>query len=202
MATLSTIAKGTRARKAIPFPLSNARPDPKNVSGWIGDTIMVDVRPLSSHEEVEILQSARAWAKDHGEIDPKDGEPLYDYAVQLFTVAAGTVDHDSAENDPKPFCDGGVPGILKRDDLTREHIAYLHAWVRQWHDECSPRALQLNAEQYLETVSETASGNMLPFLRLRPGTQWLLFRSTACLALPLLERSSSSGAHSSGSTAS
>src|SRR5262245_55279121 len=102
MATFSQIAKGTRARKAIAFPVANMRCElladlpelaerrGKDRAAWEaaragqaapvapdGD-VLVDLRVLTGVEEATVLQKAREFAISRGLEHPKDGDPLYE----------------------------------------------------------------------------------------------------------------------------
>lgn len=210
MSTFSQIAKGTRARKPVAFPMANKRCElladlpelseqrARDRASWEqaaqagqappvapGDEVLVDLRVLTGTEEAQVLQKARTSAIEHGVENPKDGDPLYELAKMAETLALGVVDHDSPEEEPRVFFDGGSKQIL--DEIDGDRIAFLYARWELWQGECSPRIGTLSGEQfYSQMVKVTVSDDDLPFSQMSPTTAWICFRTMGALLLSKL----------------
>jgi hypothetical protein len=195
MATFSQLAKGKRARKGISFPL--LAPQAAEGEGARERELQVDVIVLSGLEDAEVMAKARAFAKERGVDDPKDGNPIYDLALWAFTLAVACVDPESPETEPRPFFDGGADQIMGSNLLGRDTIAYLYEHQQQWQDEVSPRARTIGAEALLaHVVAVAASEDPTPFFRLAPALRWTLHRSMAALLVTLQTPRSPSGSGS------
>lgn len=206
MPTFSQVAKGTRARKSVPFPMANTRCElladlpelteqrARDHVAWqaaqAGQAppvapdaeILVDLRVLTGAEESLVLQKARAYAIERGVESPKDGEPLYELAKMAETLALGVLDHESAEDAPRVFFDGGAPQVL--DAVDGDRIAFLYARWELWQGECSPRIGTMSGEQfYSQMVKVTVSDDDLPFLQMSPASQWVFVRTLGALCL-------------------
>ena len=144
MARFRQITQGTRARKAFPFVASTA-------SG--AESIEVDVRPLTSAEEVDALAQARAYAAQRGLMEPKEGQPVYALAVMAFVVLLATLDHESTPDKPVPFFDT-VDQVLSLD---RDRLQLLYEAQVAWQEECSPRTTTLTPEEYAGLVYALAT---------------------------------------------
>lgn len=166
MAKFSDIIDGTLARKRETAEIGGA---PREF----------DVRPLAPFEAAAVLSSARADAIAAGVESPEDGEPIYELAREIHTLAFGVVDADSPHHAPAPFFDGGAAQIRASKFLTRDAISFLYAlWER--HDEaCSLRKGIITEADVARIVEEASVGNGLPFFGLGPGAQWSCFRITA-----------------------
>jgi hypothetical protein len=190
MATFSKMAKGKRARKSITFPLLAAA----GAEAAEARELAVDVIVLSGLEDAEVMTKARAFAKERGVEDPKDGNPIYDLALWAFTLAIACVDPESPETEPRAFFDGGADQIFGSNLLGRDTIAYLYEHQQQWQDEVSPRARTVGAEELLAHVLAVASAeDPTPFFRLAPALRWTLHRSMAALLVTLQMPRSPSG---------
>lgn len=198
MPTFGQVVQGSRARKRIQLPVGSTKADTSAESGWTGATVDVDVRVLLPFEEADVLERARAFAKTKGIEAPSESDPLYDFGLHIHRIAIACVDSESPESAPRPFFDGGIDQILKSQELTRDHIAYLYEQSIAWQDDCSPRLLKLSPEQFVDATGKTAGGDMLPFLQLRPGMQWIFTRTLAGLALSSLPFKSDSSSSSEG----
>jgi hypothetical protein len=199
MATFSQLAKGRRARKTVTFPLLAAAV----AEGTEPRELAVDVIVLSGLEDADVMGKARAFAKERGVDDPKDGNPIYDLALWAFTLAIACVDPESPETDPRPFFDGGAEQILASNLLGRDTIAYLYEHQQQWQDEVSPRARTVGPEELLAHVLAVASAeDPTPFFRLAPALRWTLHRSMAALLVTLQMPRSPSGSASADAGAS
>jgi hypothetical protein len=165
MSKFSQIARGTRALKVIDLPL----PD--------GVTAKCAVRPLLGSEEAAILTAARAYAKDRGVDDPRDGNPIYELGFWVHTLVHGCVDADDAA---APFFDGGVEQILGA--LDRDRIALMFEQQQAWQDECSPRVTSMTGDEYVAHILKIASSAEdadVPFDRWRPALLASFLRTTA-----------------------
>lgn len=173
MAKFSAILRGTRAECECELPASAG-----------GESQRFGVRPLNGLEEAEALRLARSDATEAGVSDPKPGDPVYDLALMVHTLAIGCVDIDSAKDARAPFFGGGAAEI--RRHLSREEIVYLYAQHQAWQDEAAPTALRLTSEEMLVGVAtmggESDEDAARFFLRLRPGMQLSFTRFTARLA--------------------
>lgn len=207
MPTFRQIAKGTRARKVIDFPIHNTRCEiladvpelaaqrARDRAAWEqarqageappvapDDTIKVDLRVLTGAEESLVLQRAREHAIAHGVTDPKPGDDLFEIGRAAWSVALGCLDHDSAEQDPKPFFEGGAKEVL--DELDADKIGFLFARWELWQGECSLAATSMTSDQFYEQVVRvTVSDDSLPFSQMAPVTQWVLVRTLGALLL-------------------
>jgi hypothetical protein len=187
MARFSEISRGTLARHVEELPMAN------------GNVERVAVRPLLDCDDDEIETNALAYAKARGAVDPKAGNPLYDRGIALHTLLIACSDPDSPDDAPRPFFDS-VEQIQR--GLDRDRIAWLIAAQQVWEDKCSPRQLSMTANEFIAHVMEVAvSEDERPFLRLRPGLQWILLRTLARQHVASLEPSLLSGSDS-GSTSS
>jgi hypothetical protein len=146
----------------------------------LGEVCELDVRVLDDADDTAIDEAAGAFAKKHGG-EAREGDPQYDRGRALHTLLRACIDKDSPEEAQAPFFDGG---LVQVQTLNRDTIAYLLAAQEVWQDQCSPRKLKLSGEEVLQHLVEVAtSEDERPFVRLRPGLQWILLRSTAKLAL-------------------
>lgn len=150
------IASGTRARKSLEIELlQGAAP------------LLVDVRPLTTAEEIDALARARAYAVEHGLPDPKEGQPVYDLAVMAHVLLLAAVDHDSPAEAPAPFFDA----IEQPLSLDRDALQLLYEGQVAWQEECSPRKTELTPGEYAGLVMRLAEGDGSaddPFLRRLP----------------------------------
>jgi hypothetical protein len=207
MPRFSDVAKGTRARKPVPFPIANTRCDlladlpelaaqrARDRAAWekaaqagpapsvaSDDQVMVDLRVLTGAEESQVLQKARDYAIERGIESPTNGEPIYEIAKMAETLALGVIDHDSPEAEPCPFFDGGAKQLL--DEVDGDRIAFLYARWEMWQGECSPRIGTLSGEQfYSQMVKVTVAEDDLPFTQMEPITRWVFARTLAALLL-------------------
>jgi hypothetical protein len=226
------IRKGTRARHTVDFPIDNTRcallvplPGLEQQQGldkkqWEKDkaaqpeqappiapgaAVTVDLRVLSGEEEAAVLDRARKFAIERGVEKPRDGDPIYDLAVMVETLSLACVDTDSPTDAPALFFEDARQ-IL--DGLDRERIVFLYTVWETWQEACSPQAKTLPPDEFYDIIVRAADSEdpTDPFCRLRPGMQWICFRTMANLLLSLLPlkslRSSlSEAATTSGGTA-
>lgn len=153
---VSDIEAGTKARKAVPFSMGDGAPQLHvNDAGQLVPTdgagvVLVDVRVLDILEEAQCAADARSFAKAQGVDDPREGNPIYDYALMVHVVVRATIDHDSPADKPEPFFDGGATQAWKLD---RERIAMLYEHQASWQAACSPRKLNLSEGEFLGFVT-------------------------------------------------
>jgi hypothetical protein len=195
MARFGQIAKGKRARHPVPFPRGEGPvPLPEVVDGQLRypsavDLDTVDLRILTADETADVLADARAHAKKKGVEDPKDGNPIYDLAEMVYTLARACLDHDETEE--APYFDGGAEQIWAEVD--RDRIAYLFQCHQTWQDACSPRLRSLQPDELkAHVIALGVADNEIPFVQLSPGMQWICTRTLARLWLSSLERSATS----------
>lgn len=165
---LREVLKGTRARKTVLLDVS-------------GEKVAVDLRVLATIEYADVLERARAFAKARGVEDPSDGNPLYDFGIQVETLAIAILDSEKPK-DFAPFF-ASSKQILEADVLTRDHIAYLFAHYEVFASEQSPLRGELDKADFLRLIAKSAEGDFGPFCSLQPATQWASFRSLAVLFL-------------------
>lgn len=171
MGKFSSIVKGTRATKAIEIPA----PVDAAASGEPRQCLL---RPLNGVEEGMALERARADAVKGGVAKPSVGEPEYDLALMVHTIALGCVDPDAPT---ELYFDGGADQI--RASFGREAIALLYAQHEHWQDECAPTIKKLDPASWIAGVNtlggpdEEAARDF--FSSLRPGLQWIYVRSLA-----------------------
>lgn len=196
MATFGSVSRGRRARKPVPFPLSGARWSAAK-SDWDGETVTVDVRPLTVAESMEAVSAAAARARSQGVHDPGPGDEIYDVALEVETLLRGVVDHEAAEDarDPARFFES-YEQVAEDDGIQREHIAYLYEQQQIWQQECSPRELSMPVEQMEAAIVRAAAGDARDFLGWSPAMRWSFTRFTAALALTSLTGRSRSGSPS------
>lgn len=194
MARFRQITQGTRARKAFPFQASTSSD---------GEPVQVDLRPLTSAEEVDALAQARAYAVARGLVEPKEGQPVYDLAVMAFVVLLATLDHDSPADKPAPFFDD-VEQVLTLD---RDRLSLLYEAQVSWQELCSPRPTKLSPEEYAGLVyalaTEEVGDAVSPFVaRLPRATLVSCARTMArqLLTSPTPRSSSSSSTSVSGAS--
>lgn len=194
MATFAAISKGHRARRPVAFPVSGAKWSTERAD-WDGETVTVDLRPLRVTDELEAVAAATARAKKLGISDPGDGDPVYDYALEVERLLRGVVDHDSPTDAPVPFFES-FEQIAEDEAIQKDHVAYLSEQLTLWQAECSPRASTMNAADFSGAVLRAAGGDARDFLGWSPALRWSFLRSTAVLASSSLLGSLPSGSPS------
>lgn len=188
MAKFSSIVRGTRQTKPIDVPPpidAQATDEPRKCL----------LRPLNGTEEGLALVRAREDAIRAGVTKPAIGEPEYDLALQIHTIALGCVDVD----DPKAlYFDGGAEQV--RESFGREAIALLYAVLDAWQDECAPTIKKLDPAAWatgVTTLGGPSEEEARAFLsRLRPGLLWIYVRSMAVTLVSSPSPSSPSGSSS------
>lgn len=191
MAKFSEVVAGVRTRRAIKLPLPGAQVDPETKE-WTGPTASLEIRPLREDEHVEMLSRALAFAKKKGLEKPEDGDPIYERAKMVHTLAIACIDPDSSKTDPTPFFDGGVEQILTSEVMTPEVIGYLFLQQQLLQDEVSPLNSEMTPAEFMAAALTTAKGNYSFFVNSRPAIQWSFMRTLASLHVDSVMRSSPS----------
>lgn len=191
MAKFFAIARGARTERAweLPPPLSSE------------EGVPCILRPLNGLEEEEVLTAARQRAKAQGVEEPRPGEPIYDLALMVETIAVAVRDPDSPRGDRQPMFDG--PDEVRRE-YGREAIAYVYEVHQTLQDEASPQLSKLDPKGYVEAIATLGGPDeeqARRFLaRLRPGLVWSLVRTLAAQQWSSLWGSSPSGGSSEPTT--
>jgi hypothetical protein len=204
MSRFSDILKGKRARQTVVFPAlldhGSFLVPRGDQGGQVGGKTeaaaapvlesapsvapapptLVDLIVLTGEEEAHVLEKARAFAVGKGVPEPKQGEPLFDLGVMVYTLLLAVIDNDSPAGAERPFFDSAEQ-ILQH--LDRERVAYLHALQELWQDECAPLRKDLSEQEMLDWVLQLAESEdpQVPFGKLRPGSLWIYMRSLARL---------------------
>lgn len=183
------VIKGTRAVRTIPFPLFQ-NPDSTEPQ----KAIDVGLRPLNGTELADVLEQAAFKAKEKGVAEPKAGDPLYDFWLQVHTIFLGCVDPD----DPKPESSdarffSSIDEILSAPNLGRDGIAYLYEAQEAWQAHCSPGTRNEDQSFWGQVTELAATNDPLGFAALHPTSRWIFARSMAVQLLSLLQSKSPSG---------
>lgn len=168
----SQITKGKRARKrAVEFtPLDADEP------------VKVDLRILDGADRGSILEFAAAYARSRGG-EVREGDPLYDFGVDVKTVALGVVDPESPDDRPEPFF-ASADEVFEA--LDRDRICTLAHQQKAFQAQVSPFPMDMTPNEYGEAIAEIAyaeeGGPDSPFARWQkwpPDFQWRFQRFTA-----------------------
>lgn len=189
MGTFSTIAAGVRARKRV------------TATTIAGDAFACDLRPMVGDDDALALQRAREFAQARGVAEPREGEPIYELALAVESLAIACVDPDDAA---KPFFDGGAAQI--RAHLDRDRILYLYETLTTWQASFSPREHTLDWPTFVAKVYELATAGEAdadaPFARWAPAMRESFTRTLARLWWSSLGGKSPSGTDSESLTSS
>lgn len=158
------------------------------------------MRALAPFETIAVLSSARADAKAAGVDDPDAGEPIYEAAREIHTLAYALVDDDSKLDAPSQYFERGAETIRASRLLTMDAIAYLFALWEHWYETVSLQKSELSEVEFGRIMQEAAVGNARPFLEKRRGTQWSFTRTLAARHLTLLRSKSDSFSGPSATT--
>lgn len=189
--TFSLVKLGTRAVRKAAFPTLDGTPV---------ETCGVRVMHDTLFDAIET--AARKAAIERGVAEPRDGIPLYERWVRIFTVLYGCVDLAFCKPGPEPdlfiddggavlFFDGGVEQIQQH--LDPERIALLAALQEQWQAMVSPRPRNMNADDFIGHVYATSIATLgesrLPFWRWHPALQesFLISISRLLMSSPMLK---------------
>lgn len=163
-----------------------------------GTEVEFGLRPMDAGTDGDVLDSAHKAAIERN-ATPKDGEPIYDYWMGLYTLVNAAVDPESDPKKPVLFFDGGVDDI--RGAFAREEIVRLLHAQRQVQRRCNPHRDKLGPSEFMAWVMKEAvaeEGDDFPFERWHRSLQIGSVRTLANLYMTLLrDRSlSSSGSPS------
>jgi len=215
MARFSQIVRGVRARRRVLLPLGDApafQPDLDAAGLPVAvpspGSVSVDLRPLTSGEQADVLARATADAKSRGVMDPRDGNPIYDLAEMEHTLALCCLDPDSPDDAPRPFFDGGVEQIRSSPDLGRDRIVYLFEQHQLYQDECAPSLRKINPTEFIASLGILGGDDDRTaqdfFGSMGPGLRWICLRTLARLArtspTPNLSPTSASGSSGANGT--
>lgn len=188
MATWNQIRKGTRARRRALLPLSNG-PIPLRTgeAGELhldpasGDVVQLDLRPLTSGEQAEVLARARADALARGVQDPRPGNPIYDLAEMEHTLLLCCIDPDSPSEAPRALF-ASIEEIRSDPALGSDRVVYLFELFQQYQDECSPQRRHLTLDEAMAAMlllgGEEEEARRF-FESLGPGLRWICMRTLA-----------------------
>lgn len=165
MPTFGQLRQGTAAR------------EPAQLRLVTGEDVRVDLRLLAPLETIGVLSAAAVRARASN-TEAEDGQPVYDLAVAAHTLALAAVDPESPEQDPRPFFDS-ADQMLGSPLLTTDAILHLFEQYEHFVDRMALAPAQLDEAGMRALIESCAEGDLLPFSRLRPGTQWSFVRFLA-----------------------
>lgn len=170
----SEIARGTRSDCEIELPRYDGQGDD-------AEPIRAPVRALNGIEEGMALSAARRHAIAEGVDAPATGEPIYDLALMVETIAIAVLDPESAKDARTPLFDGGPKQIRKW--YGREAIALIYELQQDYQNRVAPTFAKLTPFEFFDGL-ETLGGEDEEkarrfFYRCRPGLRWIYMRSTA-----------------------
>ncbi len=187
----SEVARGTRSDEAIQLPRFNGQADES-------PAIVARVRALNGIEEELALSVARRRAEAQGIKEPTRGEPIFDFALMVETVAIAIVDPDSDPKSRKPFFDGGGDQI--REWFGLEAVTLLYELQQDYQSRVSPTVYKLDGLEYLNGMmilgGEDEERARRFFYQSKPGLRWSYTRSMALLQVSSLTPKSESGSSS------
>jgi hypothetical protein len=164
----SNVVLGTRAEKSIEMEIR-------------GVVFPFALRPLTGTEEGDALARATEYATEKKAAKVESGNPLFDLALMLESLAIACVDVDSPKDARAP-CFSSAREIA--DALDGEQIAWLYARYEIWQAECSPsKRARTGADLVKLLVDVVEADDDLPFSQARPGDVWNLLRFTGRLVL-------------------
>ena len=225
MARLQDLIHGTRAIKRIGFPLVNV-PSPlaeqaaelktarsadiaaaKATAETYPTHAEVGMRVLLPGEFAVVLELALAFAKARGEDKPDpDTSPIYNLGMQIYTLAAATVDPDeprNADGSDRLFFGANVEAAAKNiqscEHLTRDVLSYLAQQWELWSDQCNPQVSKIGESGVL-AIAEKAVADADFLALLRPGLLFSCFRTLAAEVVSLRQSKSQGGLSSTTSS--
>jgi hypothetical protein len=168
------------------------------------DGIVVEfaLRPMPSGVDGDVLDAAHAETVKRN-ATPKDGEPIYDYWMGVYTLLHAAVDPESDPKKPALFFDGGVEDI--RSAFSREQIAALLQKQRVLQQKCDPRPSKMGPGEFMAWVMKEAvaeEGEEDPTERWHPWLRTSSVRTLASLYMSLLRDKSLSSSDSPSQAAS
>lgn len=187
MAKFSAVIKGTLARESVRCTTVH------------GAEFACDVRAFNGVDDAAVLESARAFAIEHGVESPKDGDPLYEQGKWVHTILRACVDPDSPAGASAAYFDGGAKDIL--DNFDRDRMAYLVERQAKLQDSISLGPKTMSPAECIAAAIQMAGSqeaDELPFERWRWSMQRAYLRFTADLLLISLGTKSPPTSPSSG----
>lgn len=167
-----------------------------------GTEVEFGLRPMDAGTDGDVLDSAHKAAIER-KATPKDGEPIYDYWMGIYTLVHAAVDTESDPKKPVLFFDGGVDDI--RGAFAREEIVRLLHVQRDIQRKCNPRVNKLAPGEFMAVVMKEAvaeEGDDFPFERWDPSLRRSFVRTLASLYVTLLRDRSLSSSDSPSAVAS
>lgn len=165
MSKFSQFASGLKARKLFDLPLLRAVDAPAPAAPAQGEVAVINTAPASGVRsvtvalvpffggtEVEVLKSARNFARQNGVENPKPGEPIYERGLWLYTVLRSVMDADVTHKDD-PFFES-LDQILSMLDPGR--ISLLFHAQRAWQAKCAPAPETMAPSLYIQHILELA----------------------------------------------
>lgn len=170
----SEIARGTRADEEVELP---------RFDGQAEDSPAINARQraLNGIEEETALSAARKRAIAQGVDNPQAGDPLFDLALMVETIAISTLDADSPTADRKPLFDGGADQI--RTWYGREAITLIYELQQDYQDRVAPTLKKITPLEFYEGIltlgGEDEAKSRRFFILSRPSLRWTFTRSMA-----------------------
>lgn len=180
MAKFSQLARGNKARKVVQLPFGEG-------------TIPVALVPLDFINEATVIERAVAFARAHGNQDPKEKDPLYERGLMLHTVLVTAMDADVTGRE-EPFFAGEAEAM----GLDPERIAHLYFLQRDFQSDVAPTPKGLTGVEFVKHVLYLAKADVegaadVPFDSLPPVTRRNFTRALARLYFEHLQLKSLSG---------
>lgn len=205
MARFCDIEEGTRAVKTIDLPLANVpnvlqsdtqeQSKERELNPKAYATPKVGVRALLPSEREHVLELASKRARDKGGAS-EQGDPLFDHALAVFTVAAAYVDPEAPPGQEAPLyfapksdpfnVEAAAEALRRSRHMTDDIVYYLREQQEVWQDQISPQALTVAEDKVFESVREVAKDADF-LLRMRPAMRLHFTRLMASLLLDSLE---------------
>lgn len=184
----SEIVKGVRQDEVIELPhYIGQPPDAKPLE--------CAVRALNDIEEERVLAAAVRRAKSQGADKAEPGDPLYDLALMVETIAIACLDKDSPTESRQPFFDKGSDQV--REFFGREATALIYGKQQSYQDRVGPSIKRLGPIEYYGGFSILGGEDEREardfFERCSVGLQWSYMRTMAVQLLSSLQPKSSSG---------
>lgn len=187
----SDIARGTRSDEPIELPKFDGQAEDAPAT-------VARVRALNGIEEEQALSAARKRAITQGISEPRAGEPLFDLALMVETIAIAVLDPESKEGARSLFFDGGGEQI--RQWYGREAIALIYELQQEYQDRVAPTSKTVSTLEYFNGIlvlgGEDEERARRFFYLCRPGLRWNFMRSTALQQVNSLTPKSEPGSSS------
>jgi hypothetical protein len=186
----SKIVRGKRQDEVVDLPPYIGQPEDV-------PPIKSAVRALDALEEERALEAAAARAKSKG-AKSEPGDPIYDFALMVETIAIGYCDSESPPEARRPIFDGGPDQV--REFFGREAITLLYEMQQDYQDKVAPTLKKLSPVEFyvgIQTLGgESEEEARRFFVRCNVGLRWTFMRSTALHLLSSLTHNSEPGSKS------